>query len=301
MKTGAPRVRLCACSHEQTRHALVDGRPIGPCLHGCGCDAYHSRRRGGTVTVLSPPAGPTTTPDGATAKALAAIARASAALDEAKAALLLRNTRDVGSYWRDQGKAQPKVEPPRPQREAAAPILRKPKGATPRGERRLLIAIAEHPDGVTRKQLTVLTGYKRSSRDTYLQRLRTQGLIAQGRYADAYIADGDRIRVTEKGIQELGNAYVPLPRGEALITHWRERLPAGERHILDALLTAWPRSVGRDELSFTTGYKRSSRDTYVQRLCSRELVCVEEDGTLALSSALAEDRVPPKSSAHNSV
>ena len=40
----------------------------------------------------------------------------------------------------------------------------------PKGERACLIAMAQHPDGVTREQLTVLTGYKRSSRDAYIQR-----------------------------------------------------------------------------------------------------------------------------------
>jgi hypothetical protein len=62
------------------------------------------------------------------------------------------------------------------------------------GERRILTAIAQHPDGVTREQLTVLTGYKRSSRDTYLQRLRAQALVAET----------DRIRVTAQGLTWLG-------------------------------------------------------------------------------------------------
>jgi hypothetical protein len=34
------------------------------------------------------------------------------------------------------------------------------------------MAVAQYPEGVTREQLSVLTGYKRSSRDTYVQRLR---------------------------------------------------------------------------------------------------------------------------------
>jgi hypothetical protein len=40
-----------------------------------------------------------------------------------------------------------------------------------KGERSVLIAIAQSEGGVARDTLTVLTGYKRSSRDTYIQRL----------------------------------------------------------------------------------------------------------------------------------
>ena len=40
------------------------------------------------------------------------------------------------------------------------------------GEIKILTAVAQHPGGVTREQLSVLTGYKRSSRDTYLLRLK---------------------------------------------------------------------------------------------------------------------------------
>src|SRR6185312_5032994 len=49
--------------------------------------------------------------------------------------------------------------------------------ALPRGEHAILTAAAQYPDGVSREQLTVLTGYKRSSRDTYLQRLGQAALV----------------------------------------------------------------------------------------------------------------------------
>lgn len=39
------------------------------------------------------------------------------------------------------------------------------------------ITVAQHRRGVTREALTILTGYKRSSRDTYLQRLRARALV----------------------------------------------------------------------------------------------------------------------------
>lgn len=37
-------------------------------------------------------------------------------------------------------------------------------------------------------------------------------------------------------------------------------------------IAAYPQAVARDELSEKTGYKRSSRDTYLQRLGAKQLV-----------------------------
>lgn len=140
-----------------------------------------------------------------------------------------------------------------------------------KGETRILTAVAQHPDGVTRPQLSVLTDYKRSSRDTYLQRLRAAGLVDQ---------HGDRIHVTAAGLEALGD-FDPLPTGAALRDYWLDRLPEGESRILAALVNAWPTTVPRDDLSDATGYKRSSRDTYIQRLKARELVRTSSDGVAA--------------------
>lgn len=49
-------------------------------------------------------------------------------------------------------------------------------GAIGAGERKLLVAIATH-EQITRKHLTVLTGYRRSSRDAYIQRLIARNLV----------------------------------------------------------------------------------------------------------------------------
>jgi CRP-like cAMP-binding protein len=135
--------------------------------------------------------------------------------------------------------------------------------ANGRGERLVLAAVAQHPDGVTREQLTVLTGYKRSSRDTYLQRLRASGYVA--------IA-GDRITVTGDGVAELGNDFKPLPVGQELQDYWMQRLPEGERKVLEVIVRAFPDSLERTAIDELTGYRRSSRDTYLQRLRARQLV-----------------------------
>ena len=137
-------------------------------------------------------------------------------------------------------------------------------GAIGKGERAILIAVAQYPAGAARDQLSVLTGYKRSSRDTYLQRLSSAGYVQT--------AAGGQVRVTEAGIAALGSDYEPLPQGEALQDYWRARLPEGERRVFGVLVAAYPDAVRREQLDEETGYKRSSRDTYLQRLRSRRLV-----------------------------
>lgn len=132
-----------------------------------------------------------------------------------------------------------------------------------RGERKILIALAQHPDGCTREQITVLTGYKRSSRDTYLQRLQSAGLV------DRHY---NRLLCTASGRAELGNDFEPLPMGHELQAYWLGRLPVGEARLLGVLVDAYPQAVDKDVLSETTGYQRSSRDTYLQRLSARELI-----------------------------
>ncbi|MCU1488268.1 MAG: hypothetical protein JWN67_5014 [Actinomycetia bacterium] len=169
------------------------------------------------------------------------------------------------------GRASQRADPPL-RRDADRPTVPRPAPTTsttdlPAGEAKILTAIAQYPDGVTREQLSVLTGYKKSSRDTYLQRLRTRG----------FIETGSTIRATDEGRDALGDEFEPLPTGEALQEHWLATLPEGERRILVELLGAYPAGVSRDDLSDATGYKKSSRDTYLQRMRSRQLVTTDGD------------------------
>jgi ribosomal protein L27 len=140
----------------------------------------------------------------------------------------------------------------------------------PQGEKKILAALIQYPQGLERNQLTVLTGYKRSSRDSYIQRLGQKG----------YVEIGAKITATADGIAALPD-YEPLPTGYDLQTYWQQRLPAGEWAILEQLLDAYPNAVDRDTLSDKTGYKRSSRDSYIQRLGARQLVTSNSNGVTA--------------------
>lgn len=141
----------------------------------------------------------------------------------------------------------------------------------PVGERAVLVAAAQF-DGVDRDQLSVLTGYKRSSRDAYIQRLREKGFIE---------ISGQTIRPTEGGLAALPADYEPLPTGEDLQAYWLARLPEGERRILSELIAAYPDTVPRATLDDATGYKRSSRDAYIQRMKSKRVIEIEPNGVRA--------------------
>jgi len=134
--------------------------------------------------------------------------------------------------------------------------------ALPPGERAVLIAACQF-QGVDRDQLSVLTGYKRSSRDAYIQRLREKEFIETA---------GATITPTNAGKAALGDGAAPLPTGTDLQDYWRNRLPEGERRLLDVLIENFPNEVQRQALDDITGYRRSSRDAYIQRLKARRLV-----------------------------
>ena len=167
-----------------------------------------------------------------------------------------------------------------PARQASSSVSRQAvsgDSALPKGERVILTAIAQHPDGVTREQLTVLTGYKRSSRDTYIQRLREREFVA---------ASGERLTATDAGAAALGSNFELLPTGDALREYWMRNLPEGERRVLEIVVQAYPDSIDRERISEATNYKRSSRDTYLQRLSARYLVVSEGRGQVLASEKL---------------
>jgi len=151
-------------------------------------------------------------------------------------------------------------------------------GDLPQGEKEILIAIARYQEGVERNQLTVLTSYKRSTRDAYIARLKPKGLIE---------LRGDRILATEAGIAALGSDYTPQPAtGEELQRYWMSELPEGEKKILQLLIAAGGEPVDREKLDEATGFARSSRDAYLSRLGAKRLVHAIGRGQVQASQSL---------------
>lgn len=134
------------------------------------------------------------------------------------------------------------------------------------GPRKILAAVAQHDEGITRQHITIVTGYRRSSRDIYLQKLQQSNLVK---------VSNDKVYVTEDGITELGNDYEVLPTGDALREKLLRELPLGEKKILQALIEVYPNRLSREMISENTGYQRSSRDIYLQKLNARKLIDIE--------------------------
>ncbi len=144
-------------------------------------------------------------------------------------------------------------------------------GSLPVGERTILAATIQFPNGLRRDQLTVLAGYKRSTRDAYIQRLRERGFVEQS---------GELIVATDDGCAALPDAE-PLPTGQALQDYWLARLPEGERVLLGLLIEQHPKYCDRDWLSEHSEFKRSTRDAYLQRLNAKQLVVSDGRGVKA--------------------
>lgn len=158
-------------------------------------------------------------------------------------------------------------------------------GDLPKGVHRVLTAVAQYPDGVSREQLSVLTGYTRSSRNTYLFKLSSAGYVE---------SQNDLFKATSAGIEKLGD-FEPLPTGSALMEYWTARLPQGERIILEHVAAAFPNAISREDLSANTGYTRSSRNTYLFKLKAKRLVETTRDGLILAAHQLFDGACAPTS------
>jgi hypothetical protein len=143
----------------------------------------------------------------------------------------------------------------------------------PPGERIVLTAFAQYGTGLNRETVTALTGYKRSTRNAYIQRLQGKGYLSLG---------AEPLKATQEGMVALGN-FEPLPEGRALLAWWMARVPEGERKVLECI--AQEPFVTREEITAITDYKRSTRNAYIQRLQGKMIVVVDGDA-VRLAEAL---------------
>lgn len=147
------------------------------------------------------------------------------------------------------------------------------------GERKMLSAIAQYPDGISNETLTVLTGYRQTSRYEYTRKLKAAGYIE---------SRGDEWTMTQAGRLALGHDYEPLPTGAALRDHWLHRLRGGELAIFKALLNHWPNTVELSQLGEEIGYKQTSRYEFLRKLKARKLVEFTDNRNVRASPKLYE-------------
>jgi len=142
---------------------------------------------------------------------------------------------------------------------AAAP---RPRPATPapaggyavtKGARVALTALAQHPDGLTRRKLGILTGYApggTSMREILALCRKVDEEGTKAAWVDD-LTDGT-IRITAAGRTVLGE-YEPLPATPAhRREHWFRELPTSASRLLRALCDKHPQGLDKDGLAAAT-------------------------------------------------
>ncbi len=133
------------------------------------------------------------------------------------------------------------------------------------GLRRMLIALAQRPQGLNAKQLGVRAGLSSRSGtfSTYLGRLRSSGWVEGGR---------EKLTLTREGETALGS-YDPLPEGRDLLSYWLGELgESGAGRMLRALAEHGPMSA--EKLGEVAGISPGSGtfSTYLGKLRTLELI-----------------------------
>ncbi len=147
------------------------------------------------------------------------------------------------------------------------------------GLRRMLIALAQRPQGLSAQQLGVRAGLssKSGTFTTYMGRARSSDWINGSR---------NHLVITDAGLKALGE-WDPLPTGSALLQYWLGQLGSGgASRMLQALADAYPNSLTKQELAQAAGMTGNSGTftTYLGRLRSLELI--EGSGQLRASEEL---------------
>jgi hypothetical protein len=148
------------------------------------------------------------------------------------------------------------------------------------GLRRILIALAQCPEGLSAKQIGVRAGLSSASGtfSTYLGTGRREGWINGERHL---------IRITDEGIKTLGS-FEPLPTGQDLLAYWLRELGGGASRLLEVVAAAYPDPLTKEEAGAKAGLSHESGtfSTYLGKLRTLELI--EGRGELRASPSLFE-------------
>lgn len=155
-----------------------------------------------------------------------------------------------------------------PRDNPSSPVVRKPQSAVNGALRKILIALAQHQEGLSYSKIGVFSGVstKGGSFSTYLSRARSAGWITGN--------DKEGVTITSTGLDALGD-YDPLPTGEDLANYWlREFGDGAQSQILRVLIEAYPQALSHKEIHERSGVsiKGGSYSTYLSRLRSRDLI-----------------------------
>lgn len=101
----------------------------------------------------------------------------------------------------------------------------------PRGHRLVLTVLAQHRPRqpiMPQRRIAAIAGYS--------PKASTWRAILAGLRKEGFIAGAADLEITEAGMKALGT-FDALPMGRALLEHWCERLPKGQREVLTVLST----------------------------------------------------------------
>lgn len=130
------------------------------------------------------------------------------------------------------------------------------------GPRKVMIAIAQYPEGVTKETLHVLCDYRATSLYEHCR-----VLVANG----CAVRDGEKLVPTKHGIDLLGADYEPLPTGQELIDHWRRKLGGKQLDIFNIVIEHYPESVSSEQLMDAVGMKSTSCYEYTRQMVARKI------------------------------
>lgn len=187
---------------------------------------------------------------------------------------------------------QPKIQKPIPKVTASTtpqPVKRRSadeyvlRQVLPKGERSILTVLAQYPNGRTKIQVAILTGYAHNGGgfSNYVSSLRSRGLLEGGT---------ENLRITEDGLSALGD-YEPLPTGDQLIEYWLNRLGKCERACLEVLCSEYPSGLCKEALANLTGYEASGGgfNNALSKLRTLELIHVHGSKEMKASDAFFEE------------
>jgi len=166
-------------------------------------------------------------------------------------------------------RARPAAAPPRVSTTPAPPrpAPRPAQGSVGGGLQRILVALAQRPQGLTIKQVALRAGLSSRSGtfSTYVSRCRQQGWIAGG--------SKEVLRITDEGLEAQG-PFEPLPTGAGLLAYWSSQLGGGAARLLEAVAAAYPAELSNDEAAAAAGLSGRSGtfSTYVSRLRGLQLI-----------------------------
>jgi hypothetical protein len=116
-------------------------------------------------------------------------------------------------------------------------------------EKRILMAVAPYPEGRSKNQIGIMAGIgvNKSTLRNGLSKLRTAGLVE---------GPSDSVRITQAGLDFLGDAFEPLPTGSELLDYWlaSTELALAERAMLQAIAEADGHPLSKHEVGDRAGY-----------------------------------------------